>query len=118
MGRIIVGTLLLASLLFGKEAEAIQGERLFNRLGCYGCHGIGGVGTNTFPKLAGKPKDYLIAQLKAYRDGQRTSARADMMRPFAKKLSDQEIEQIAAYLSAEEQNIERYDEEYDLTDPM
>ncbi|MRJ02679.1 MAG: c-type cytochrome [Epsilonproteobacteria bacterium] len=112
--------LLLTALLWGGEGvKEGEGKRLFTQLGCYGCHGVGGVGTNDFPRLAGKPKGYLIDRLREYREEKRVSARAQMMAPFAKNLTDREIEAIADYLStSSSEDLERYDEEYDLTDPM
>src|ERR1700693_2114843 len=36
---------------------------------CSSCHGPGGRSTSsTFPRLAGQQKDYLVAQLQAFRD--------------------------------------------------
>jgi len=105
--------LFMALALFGGE-----GERLYNALGCYGCHGIDAKGGNGFPPLANKPKSYLIQRLKAYRDGAISSNRADMMRPYAKNLTDAEIEAIAAYLATMPQKSSEYDEEYDLSDAM
>ena len=41
--------------------------------GCTACHGSKGQGTDNdyFPRLAGKPAEYLYNQLKNFREGQR-----------------------------------------------
>jgi cytochrome c len=109
---------LMLSIFLISLIYASQGERLYMKHGCYGCHGVGGVGTNDFPKLQGKSKSYLVSRLKGYKNETINSGRADMMKPFAKALSDEEIEAIANYLANESKKQENYDEEYDLSDPM
>ena len=102
--------LLLALSLYGDE-----GERLFNKHGCYGCHGVGGKGGTGYPVLEGRTKTYLINRLKAYKKGKIRSNRASIMIPYAKALSDEEIEKIAEYLSKPKKE-EHYDPEYEPTD--
>lgn len=68
---------------------------------CHGCHGIPGY-RNAYPnypvpKIAGQHYDYLVAALNEYRDGQRTHPTMNIQ---AKSLSEQDIRNIAAYLSS------------------
>ncbi len=68
---------------------------------CLGCHGIP-LYVNTYPtyhvpKIGGQHADYLIAALKAYRDKQRSHG---TMHANAASLSDDDIADIAAYLSS------------------
>ncbi len=68
---------------------------------CLGCHGID-LYVNTYPtyhvpKIGGQHKDYLVAALKAYRDNQRPH---ETMHANAASLSDDDIADIAAYLSS------------------
>lgn len=64
---------------------------------CQACHGAEGIAPNPmWPNLAGQQDQYLIASMKAYRDGDRKNA---MMSPMAAPLSDQDIEDLAAYFS-------------------
>jgi YVTN family beta-propeller protein len=66
---------------------------------CVVCHGATGVSTNEiWPNLAGQKYPYLVKQMKAFRDGTRTDA---LMSPMAKPLSDEEIENLAAYYSSQ-----------------
>lgn len=62
---------------------------------CVTCHGANGIGTMPhFPNLAGQKSQYLAQQLYAYRDGRRQN---EMMRIIAEPLSDEDIEDLAAY---------------------
>lgn len=64
---------------------------------CAGCHGAAGVSNNPlWPNLAGQKEAYLVKQLKAFRDGTRTDP---MMAPMAKPLSDDDINNLAAYFA-------------------
>jgi len=98
---------------------ADSGEKLYTKLGCYGCHGANAEGGNGFPKLAGKSSSYLIKKLQGYKYEKINSNRADMMKPFAKNLSKKEIELLAKYLeSLKNQKIdeEKYYEEFIIGD--
>ncbi len=66
---------------------------------CQACHGTdGNAGTDPqYPRLAGQYHDYLARALQEYRNGKRTNP---IMAGFAKPLTDQEIEDLAAYFSA------------------
>ncbi len=62
---------------------------------CKTCHGKDGIGTMPmFPNLAGQKALYLEQQLKAFRDGSRQS---EVMAIVIRDLSDQDIENLAAY---------------------
>jgi len=64
---------------------------------CAGCHGLTGMSPNdAWPNLAGQGYAYLVNQLKAYRDDRR---RDPMMDTVTKRLSDQDIKDLAAYYS-------------------
>ena len=69
---------------------------------CTACHAPNGNGNNLagFPRIAGQPVNYTIAQLKAYREEERTSDDyvSGMMRDVAARLTDNEIEAVANYV--------------------
>lgn len=69
---------------------------------CTACHAPNGNGNNLagFPRIAGQPVNYTIAQLKAYREEERTSDEhvSGMMRDVAARLTDNEIEAVANYV--------------------
>ena len=66
---------------------------------CAACHGVDGNSTNPeWPKLAQQGAPYLEAQLKLFRDGLRKNA---LMSPQAANLTDEDIEDLAAYYSSQ-----------------
>lgn len=68
---------------------------------CMGCHGIAGYQnaypTYHVPKVGGQSPQYLIAALTEYKQGRRAHP---TMRAQAESFSDQQITDIAAYLSS------------------
>ncbi len=65
---------------------------------CFACHGVNGVSLNpAFPSLAGQNKNYLISQLKAFKNGDRKS---QIMKPMASGLSEKDMEQVATYFAS------------------
>ena len=65
---------------------------------CAACHGQNGISVNPlWPSLAGQQEAYLAKQIKAFRDGERTDV---SMQPFVANLTDQDVEDIAAYYAA------------------
>jgi len=89
--------LTLLSLAAHAAGDPAKGEMKFYT--CYGCHGIANY-RNAYPdynvpKLRHQRAEYLIAALHEYRDGTRPHA---TMHAQAASLSDQDIEDIAAYL--------------------
>ncbi len=71
---------------------------------CKGCHAVEGYKnsypTYRVPKLRGQNVEYLIIALRAYRDGLRQHA---TMQSHGQSMSDQDIEDIAAYIGSLEQ---------------
>ena len=67
---------------------------------CAGCHSPNGSGIPAqYPRLAGQHADYVAAQLKAFRAGDRANDPNEMMRVTAVKLTDKEIAAVAEYIS-------------------
>jgi cytochrome c553 len=67
---------------------------------CANCHGTNGRTTDgsAVPSLAGMPRDYMIAQMQAFKSGARP---ATVMHQLAKGYSDAQIQQIAGYFAAQ-----------------
>lgn len=65
---------------------------------CANCHGTDGraASGSSVPALAGMPRAYMVAQLKAFKDGSRP---ATIMHQLSKGYSEAQIEQIATYFS-------------------
>jgi cytochrome c553 len=66
---------------------------------CLACHGLDGNSVNPeWPSIAGQHEQYIVKQVKAFRAGERTNT---LMSPIAMTLTDQEIEDVAAYYSSQ-----------------
>jgi len=64
---------------------------------CAACHGAAGISASPlWPNLAGQKDQYMIKQLKAFKDGTRKDP---LMSPQAAALSDADMENLAAYFS-------------------
>lgn len=72
-----------------------------NIASCTGCHGPAGKGNPAavYPMLSGQNKEYLVAQLKMFRSGERNNDPNQMMRLLAHRLSDAEIDALANFAS-------------------
>jgi cytochrome c553 len=87
---------------------AARGEALFRggKLGqgmpaCIGCHSPRGAGIPSagFPQLSGQHAAYIKKQLTAFREGERTNdGETLVMRTIASKLSNGDIEALAAFI--------------------
>ncbi len=67
---------------------------------CAACHSPNGAGIpSQFPRLAGQHTEYVAAQLKTFRSGERANDPNSMMRMIAAKLSDKEIAAVAEYIA-------------------
>jgi cytochrome c553 len=79
--------------------DAAAGEAAYASKGCVGCHGAGGNSQQDVnPNLAGQHAAYLTKQMKAFKAGTRTDP---TMNAMAAMLSDADMENISAYLSAQ-----------------
>jgi cytochrome c553 len=66
---------------------------------CAACHGVDGNSvTPDWPMLAGQHASYIVRQLQAFKNGERTDV---TMKPFADLLSDQDMLDVAAYFAAQ-----------------
>lgn len=65
---------------------------------CAGCHGAAGSGMPAqYPRLSGQFAEYLVAQLKAFKEGVRANDPNGMMRGVAARMSEREIRAVAEY---------------------
>ena len=86
----------LAVPVFAAGDAAAGAKKTFQ---CQGCHGIAGWKTAfpelyQVPKLGGQKPAYIVSALKAYKSGERDH---QTMRAIAADLSDQDMEDLAAY---------------------
>jgi cytochrome c553 len=91
--------LALASLPAAAKGDPEQGKVLFYT--CTGCHGVANYEnaypTYRVPKVGGQSEQYLIIALNSYKNGDRDHP---TMRAQAESFDDQDIADIAAYLSS------------------
>jgi cytochrome c553 len=93
----------------GSAAQRDAGEALVRRgdparslPACNDCHGVQMTGLAPFvPGLLGLPRDYLNAQLGAWRSGQRRALPPDCMAQVAQRLSPEDIGAVSAWLAAQ-----------------
>lgn len=64
---------------------------------CSGCHGANGEGIAPSPALAGMKKKPFVQAMKDYQSGKRDNA---IMKPLAKPLNEDDIEDLAAYFGS------------------
>jgi cytochrome c553 len=92
---------LLTTLIFA-STSALAGDAAAGKAKsalCASCHGPTGISMSpVWPNLAGQKEQYLIIQIKAFRDGTRQDP---MMAPMVAALSDTDIENLAAYYSSQ-----------------
>jgi cytochrome c553 len=97
---VIAGTcLLLASTNLAAEGSAAAGKE--KSAVCAACHGANGVAiAPTYPNLAGQNAEYMVAQLMAFKSGERKGASSALMAPMAMTLSDQDMLDLAAFYNS------------------
>lgn len=95
-----MAAVLLSALLvpeYGYGADKAAGEKRYKKT-CVNCHGKAGKGASSYPKIAGNEVSYTIEKLRTYREGTKIGPNSSLMIMFAKKLTDEEIENLAVYL--------------------
>jgi cytochrome c553 len=67
---------------------------------CANCHGPDGQGINRiYPSLAGQPASYVGAQLLLWREGTRRNDILDVMGTLARRMTDDDIRAVSAYVA-------------------
>jgi len=97
---------LAAALLAGAAASTATAQDATTTLHaralaatCANCHGTDGrtVDGSAIPSLVGMPKNYMVMQITAFRNGSRP---ATVMHQISKGFTDQQIDSIATYFAA------------------
>ena len=88
---------LMAAQVVSAEGSADAGKA--KSMTCAGCHGVDGNSVNPeWPSLAGQHAVYTARQLAAFKDGSRSNP---LMSAQAMMLSDQDMQDLAAYFAAQ-----------------
>lgn len=98
--KAVIKPLLLITAFLMPAATMAEGDAAAGKTRstvCAACHGAEGISPNDlWPNLAGQKFGYLVKQMKAFRDGSRSDP---MMSPMAAGLTDEDIDNLAAYFS-------------------
>ncbi len=90
--------LLLSPALVMAKGVAAKGQE--KAATCEACHGKTGISIDpNYPNLAGQHYSYIVKALSDYRSGARSNA---IMASFAANLSNQDIEDLAAWFASQE----------------
>lgn len=90
--------LLLAASAHAQSQDALYVKSLAAT--CAACHGTNGRTSegSSVPALAGMPREYMAAQLRAFKSGSRP---ATIMHQLSRGFSDGQIDQITGYFAAQ-----------------
>lgn len=106
---LITGTLLVSALLGAAHAAGDPEAGKAKAASCAACHGADGNSVNPeWPKLAGQHAAYLAKQLYYFQDGERENA---TMSGMVANLSDQDMQDIAAFYASQKSTIGEADPE-------
>ena len=91
-----------APLLAKGKQLVLMGDAASGAPACVQCHGTAMTGvTPNVPGLLGLPRDYVNAQLGAWKAGKRRAHAPDCMQVVVARLSDDDINAISSYLAAQ-----------------
>lgn len=87
-----------ASSLAYADGDSAAGEAKSSL--CAACHGADGMSSIAgYPNIAGQDFDYLVAQLIAFKSGERKGGQAAIMAPMTASLNEQDMKDLAAFYS-------------------
>jgi cytochrome c553 len=90
---------LLMLTIYAAPAAAGAEEGRAKAATCVACHGENGNSASpAFPSLSGQPKQFIVSALFQFREGKRQN---EVMSPMAAKLSNADMNDLAAYFSAQ-----------------
>jgi cytochrome subunit of sulfide dehydrogenase len=101
MKSVTTTALMLATVLASAAPAMAQDKNLGRNLSaqCANCHGTNGVAKDAIVGLAGRDKNYIIEQMKAFKDGKRTGAASTIMHQIAKGYTDEQVVAMAEFFS-------------------
>lgn len=101
-------------LLHAETSLYDMGEKLYFEKGCSSCHGTKAEGMAAYPLLANRPKGFLTYKLKRFRENISENQQQEMMLPFARALSDGQIDALTTFLNEyRDIETERYNPAYE-----
>jgi cytochrome c553 len=96
----VTAALAITSSLPAAVAEQIPAPTAARDLAaaCAICHGTNGWSAGGLPNLAGQPKEYLVRQMRDFRDGRRP---ATIMHQIAKGYTEDQYQLLAAFFASQ-----------------
>ena len=79
-------------------AQGDAGSGRYVAANCANCHGTNGIAKGAMPSLAGQKREYIVEQMRAFRDGKRP---ATVMHQIAKGYSEAQIAALADHFAAQ-----------------
>ena len=101
MSRALLAAAFVAGAAFASSVSAQSADPNLGRnlaAACANCHGTNGVSEGGVPSLAGEPRAQIVRLMQEFRAGKRP---ATVMHQLAKGYTDEQIDALAAYLSAQ-----------------
>ncbi len=102
MKNVVMATCFAVCLSFSLPAFSDDGAALYASRGCIACHGAGGnapVAPN-YPKIGMQNREYTVNQLNDFKNSKRTNGLAALMMGMVAALTEDDIQKLADYLSA------------------
>jgi cytochrome c553 len=97
---LVAGTFVGFASSFLAPAPALaQGDAASGRYlaaNCANCHGTNGIAKGAMPSLAGQKREYIVEQMRAFRDGKRP---ATVMHQLSKGYTDAQIDAVADHFA-------------------
>jgi len=101
MSRALIAAAFVTGAAFAPAVSAQGADPNFGRnlaAACANCHGTNGASQQGMPSLAGQPRSQLGQHLQDFKSGKRP---ATIMHQIAKGYTDEQIDALAAYFSAQ-----------------
>jgi cytochrome c553 len=96
----LAGSTAAAGLIQQGATLYAQGSAARGIQACANCHGPGGRGLNrVYPSIASQPLSYLETQFRRWQAGVRRNDIADLMGSVARRMTDEDIRAVSAYVA-------------------
>ncbi len=95
---LVIGVTVLLSAEQSKAGDVEAGKTRYLE-NCVNCHGEAGKGMASFPAIVNRDEDYIAKRLKQYRAREKVGPNSAIMMSLTGELSDDEIANLAAYIS-------------------
>jgi cytochrome c553 len=103
LAAVVAAALCVAATAAAESAEGVAAGRQ-KAVQCQACHGLDGLAKIPgAPHLAGQVQEYLVAAMRDYKSGARKN---EMMTVVARQLSDEDIDDLAAYYAGLERKAQ------------